>query len=120
MMDDNEKTKQFLSEQQFMVLAVTLDDGTPWAVPVRMVRQESNEFEWDSALGTVHSQAIEARSDMAITLFQKNEDSQVGFYASGRGELVEETKPGFGRYRFTAEECWLNDETFVKRKVEIS
>lgn len=119
-MDDNDKTKQFLANQQHMVLAVMLDDGTPWAVPVRIQRWEAGEFEWDSKLDTVHSQAIAARPDIAITVFQKLENSQIGFYARGRGELVEETKPGFGRYRFTAKQAWLNDETFVKREVQLS
>lgn len=119
-MNDNEKAKEFLRAQQFMVLAVTLDDGTPWAVPVRIQRWEGNEFEWDSKLDTLHSQAVNARPKMAITVFQKMEDSQIGVYARGQGELVEEFKPGFGRYRFRAEQSWMNDETFVKREVELS
>lgn len=118
-MNDTEKTKQFLDKQEYMVLAVTLDDGTPWAVPVRIRERDGHRiFEWDSALETVHSKALQARPDMAITIFQKLEDSQIGFYAKGRGELVEEFKPGFGRYRFTAERAWINDETFVKRELQ--
>lgn len=118
-MDDNEKAKLFLEDQQYMVLAVTLSDGTPWATPVRIQRQEGNVFEWDSVLTTEHSKAIAMNPKMAITIFQKMENSQTGIYAKGNGELVEETKPGFGRYRFTAEQCWLNDETFVKREVSL-
>ena len=118
-MNDDEKTKQFLNEQQYMVLAVTLDDGTAWATPVRIRRWEGREFEWDSKLDTLHSQAIATRPEMAITVFQKLEDSQIGVYARGRGELIEEFKPSFGRYRFTAERCWLNDETFRKREVTL-
>lgn len=118
-MDDNEIAKQFLKDQQFMVLAVTLDDGTPWATPVRIQHRDGNVFEWDSVLTTEHSKAIVANPKMAITIFQKMENSQTGIYAKGVGELVEETKPGFGRYRFTAEQCWLNDETFVKREVSL-
>lgn len=118
-MNDNEKVKQFLKNQQYMVLAVTLDDGTPWATPVRIQRWEGNEFEWDSKLDTVHSQALEARPEIAITTFQKYDDSQIGIYAKGKAHLVDEFKPGFGRYRFTAEQFWLNDETFVKREVSI-
>ncbi len=118
-MDDNEKAKQFLKDQQFMVLAVALDDGTPWAVPVRIRLQEGNVFEWDSVLTTEHSKALEARPEMAITIFQKLEDSQIGIYAQGRGELVEEFKPGFGRYRFTAKKAWINDETFRKREIDL-
>lgn len=118
-MTDNEKLEQLLSEQQYMVLAVMLDDGTPWVIPVRIQARNDNVFEWDSALETVHSRAIAARPDMALTIFQKKEDSQIGFYAKGKAELVEEFKPGFGRYRFVAEKCWINDETFVKREVAL-
>ncbi len=117
-MNDNERIEQLLNEQQFMVLAVTLDDGTPWATPVRIQAYNGHaSFEWDSHLQTEHSKAIAKRPDMAITIFQKKETTQIGFYAKGKGELVEEFKPGFGRYRFTAEQSWVNDETFVKRKV---
>ena len=53
---------------------------------------------------------------MAITIFQKEPTAQIGIYATGRGELVEE-KGKYGRYRFTTEKAWLNDETFVKREI---
>ena len=117
-MMDIEKVREFLQGQTHMVLAVTLEDGTPWAVPVRIQKWQGREFEWDSRLDTVHSQAIAARPATAITLFQKAADAQIGFYASGRAELVEQ-KGEYGRYRFTVERAWLNDETFVKREVEI-
>jgi len=119
-MDDTQKIEQLLSEQQYMVLAVTLEDGTPWAVPVRIQARNGNEFEWDSLLTTEHSNTLVTTPKMAITIFQKKEDSQVGLYAKGTGELVEEFKPGFGRYKFRAEQCWINDETFVKREVSLS
>lgn len=118
-MNDKTRIEQLLVDMSYAVLAVTLDDGAPWAVPVRIRRAEDREFEWDSRLDTMHSQAIEARPVMALTIFQKKEDSQVGLYATGRGELVEEFKPGFGRYRFTAERAWINDETFNKREIEL-
>ncbi len=118
-MNDQQKVAQLLNEQQFMVLAVALEDGTPWAVPVRIQAQNGNEFEWDSSLATEHSKALASNSKMAITIFQKKEESQIGLYAKGTGELVEEFKPGFGRYKFTAEQCWINDETFIKREVSL-
>lgn len=118
-MDDQQKIEQLLTAIPYAVLAVTLDDGTPWAVPVRLRRADNREFEWDSRLDTLHSQAIAVRPQMALTVFEKREDSQVGLYAVGHAELLEEFKPGFGRYRFTAENAWINDETFVKRKVEL-
>ena len=35
-MTDKQKLEQLFSEQEYLVLAVTLDDGTAWPVPVRM------------------------------------------------------------------------------------
>lgn len=114
-MTDNEKTTQFLSSQQYMVLAVVTPDNTPWAVPVRIGAWQGREFEWDSKLDTVHSKALEIHPTMAITIFDTA--TQTGFYATGVGELLHDRGDGFGRYRFTAKQCWLNDETFVKREV---
>lgn len=119
-MSDEQKLERLLSEQQFMVLAVTLDDGTPWAVPVRIAKREDKEFYWDSALETVHSKALLARPQAAITIFQKDESIMMGFYAKGQAELVDEPKPGYGRYKFVAEKCWINDETFIKREVNLA
>lgn len=119
-MNDEQRLEKFLNEQQFMVLAVALQDGTPWAVPVRIGKREGNDFWWDSALATEHSKVIsEQNSNVAITIYQKTEDSMFGFYAKGRAELTEEYKPGYGRYKFTAIQCWINDETFVKREVSL-
>jgi len=56
---------------------------------------------------------------MAVTIFQKQENAQIGVYMKGHGELVQQKDDDFGRYRFTAEQVWLNDETFVKREVEL-
>ena len=115
--DDNVFVQDFLGEQHFMVLAVTLDDGTPWAVPVRISRWQGREFEWDSKTDTLHSQARARRAAMAGRMC--NPTQQVGVYMSGHGELVSESGSGFGHYRFTAERAWLNDETFVKREVSL-
>jgi len=120
-MNDTEKTKHFLENQQHMVVAVTLGDGTPWVVPVKIQRWESREFEWDSMPDTEHSKALEKNPTMAITIFQKQEDAQIGFYAKGHGEKLwdHDDDSGRARYRFTAEQTWLNDETFVKREISL-
>lgn len=118
-MKDRDKVRNFLKEQQHMVLAVTLADGTPWAVPVRIQAQRDAVFEWDSALATEHSRALVDHPAMAVAIYQKTEAAQIGVCMQGRGELVEVYKSGFGRYRFTAENIWLNDETFVKRAVTL-
>ena len=118
-MSDEQKIEQLLSEQQYMVLAVALEDGRPWVVPVRIKSRSGNKFEWDSVLTTEHSKALAVNPDMAITVFQKKDDSQVGLYAQGMARLVEEFKPGIGHYMFEAEKCWINDESFVKREINL-
>lgn len=118
-MTDKEKLEQLFSEQNYMILAVTLDDGTPWAVPVRIKLRWELAFEWESSLDTIHSKAIAKHPEIAVTIFDKTDELQVGFYAKGTAELVEEYKPGYGRYKFVAGQCWINDETFVKREVSL-
>lgn len=119
-MNDQQKIEQLLGAQTVMVLAVMLPDGTPWAVPVAIrARDGLKRFEWDSALQTEHSKALIENSKMSIVIFQKQENSQIGYYATGTGELVNEFKPGFGRYRFKAARVWVNDESFVKREVKL-
>lgn len=118
-MSDKEKALQLLATQKHMVLAMTLDDGTPWVVPVKIQASDGlRVFEWDSRLDTVHSHALVKHPEMAVTIYQKEESWQIGFYAKGRGELFEQNGD-YGRYRFYAEQAWLNDETFIKREVEV-
>lgn len=118
-MTDQEKVTRFLSSATHMVLAVVLADGTPWAVPVRIKHWEANEFQWDSMLDTLHSRALSENPDVAVTIFQKRDDSQIGICMTGNASLLEENAEGKGRYRFRANTMWLNDETFVKREVEL-
>lgn len=119
-MDDKQRLEQLFSEQEYMVLAVALDDNTPWVVAVRIREHEGvKSFEWDSHLQTEHSKAIAKHPTAAITVFQKWDDHQTGYYAKGITELVEEFNPGFGRYRFTVQQAWINDETFKKREIEL-
>lgn len=117
-MSDAEKLQQFLAAATHMVLAVTLADHTPWAVPVRMHVIDGG-FEWDSKVDTVHSQALAAHRQMAITVFSKEKGKEIGFYAIGTGEEISRRDDGYARYRFTPTETWLNDETFVKRRVHL-
>jgi hypothetical protein len=119
-MSDQERVKEFLKTASIMVIAVTLEDSSPWAVPVKIQRQEGNIFEWDSKLDTVHSVALGQKPEMAVVLFDKAESVQFGLYLKGRAELVTANDKGFGRYRFSAESAWINDESFVKRPIPLS
>lgn len=118
-MTDQERLNTFLAEQKYMTLAVTLDDGRPWAVPVRIKHWAEKVFEWDSKLDAEHSKAIANRPDVAIMMWTPGSTSadQLGFYAQATAELVSE-EDGIGRYRATVTKSWINDASFVKRAVD--
>ena len=120
-MNDKDTVKNFLATQTYMVIAVLLDNGTPWTVPVTIQRHEGKEFEWDSHASTVHSEALESHPEMSMVMFQGASDplGQFGFYATGHGEVVSKRDDGFARYRFTVEKAWINDRTFKKREVDL-
>lgn len=120
-MTDKAQLNTFLAEQKYMTVAVTLDDGTPWAVPIRIKLQWGIAFEWDSMLDTVHSKAIAKRPQVALSIWTPDGDStaQFGFGARASAELVSD-KAGMGRYRATVSKCWITDATFVKREVELA
>lgn len=118
-MSDQEKVETLLNEQQFMVLAVTLLDGTPWPVPVKIQAHSGAVFEWDSKRSAEHSVAIENNPLVAITIYSHPPAALVGVYIKATAELIEEKDHGIGRYRATVQNMWLNDDTFVKREVAL-
>ena len=121
-MTDGEQLNKFLSEQHYMTIAVTREDGSPWATPVRIQRMEGREFEWDSNTDTEHSKAIAVRPQVAISMFTPEGQGtiQFGFYAAGTAEQVSETNDhGIARYRATVNKSFINDASFRKREVEL-
>lgn len=119
-MMDQVQLNKFLGTQKYMTIAVTLDDATPWAIPVRIKSWKGESFEWDSKLDAEHSKSILARQEIAISIWTPESDDtiQFGFYAKAKAELVSDEN-GFGRFRATVTECWINDASFKKRVVEI-
>lgn len=121
-MSDIELLNAFLAEQKYMTIAVTLDDGTPWATPVRIQNWEGKSFEWDSKADTEHSKALLNRPDIAISMFTPQGEStiQFGFYAHATAEQISEPdEAGIARYRTVVNKCFINDATFRKREVEL-
>lgn len=114
-MTDSQVIQTFLATQDFMVVAVVLKDGSPWAIPVRTRHREGNEFEWESKIDAEHSEAIESNPKVAITMFE----GMIGFYARGTAQLVSVNERGVGRYKLTATGTWMTDETFIKREVTL-
>ena len=121
-MNDHDILLQFLNEQKYMTIAVTLDDGTPWATPVRIKAWEGKTFEWDSHVGTEHSKAIAARPAIAISMWTPDGEGtiQFGFYAHATAEQTSEpSEHGIARYRATVSKCFINDASFIKREVDL-
>lgn len=122
-MTDHEKLIAFLAGQKYLTLAVTLDDGTPWATPVRIQKQQGKSFEWDSKTDTEHSKAIASRPQVAISMFTPEDEasSQFGFYGHATAEQISEPNQyGIARYRATVNKSFINDATFIKREVGLA
>lgn len=120
-MNDQEQLNTFLAEQDYITLAVTLDDGTPWATPLRIKHRDGATFEWVSKLDTEHSKAIASRPQVALSVYTAQSDTtiQFGFYATATAELLSEHN-GMGHYRATVTKAWINDATFIKREVGLA
>ncbi len=76
-MNDQEQLNKFLSEQDYMTIAVTLDDGTPWVTPVRIKQWEGAAFEWMSKTDTEHSRAIAVRPQVALSMYTPGGDTTI-------------------------------------------
>jgi len=119
-MTDEEQVHDFLASQKYMIIAVALSDGTPWATPVKIQRWDKNIFEWDSVVSTDHSRAIELHPDISLALYRPDSETehQFGFYAKARAARVTEPdNMNRARYRATVSASWINDQSFVKREV---
>jgi hypothetical protein len=116
-MDDQEILNDLLVHAQHMIIGVTLDDGTPWQIPVEIKQREGNTFEWESKLDTLHSLAIAERPHIALLIFKT--EPNVGFYAKATAEELYRRDDGFGRYRATVTESWINEQ-FHKRPMSLS
>lgn len=117
-MTDDEILNQLLSEVVHMVVAVTLDDGTPWAVPVHIKHHDGKQFVWESKPATVHSQAITKNAQVCLLIFSIDRD--IGFYAKAHAEEVPGSRntDGYAKYSATISESWLN-EKHTKRPVPL-
>jgi len=115
-MSDKQIVKALLEKSKHMIVAVTLDDDTPWAVPVRIKQRNGWVFEWDSMPTTVHSQAVATHPTIALIVFSIDED--IGLYAKAIAEELSEIRRDDGsvRYRATVTEAWLNEQ-HIKRPI---
>lgn len=119
-MDDHKALTAFLESCRYMTIAV-ISEGEPWAVPVHIQRRDGfTTFEWDSHQDTVHSVAITKHPRVSLSMYRPGgELQQFGFYAIAEVEKVVDLPGGHARYKATVKQAWVNDETFVKRQIEL-
>ncbi|MGB3023910.1 MAG: pyridoxamine 5'-phosphate oxidase family protein [Candidatus Saccharimonadales bacterium] len=120
-MTPEQKAAVFLEGQTHMIVAVTCDDGRPWAVPVVIQQRDGKVFEWDSRLDAVHSLAIARDPRVAICLYRASSDEgeEIVVYGDGTAEIVEQ-RGEYARYRATLQTAWMNDVDHVKRPISVS
>ena len=64
--------RSIVDGNRFMTLATADEHGTPWASPVWYAPVEYREFLWVSSPEARHSRNLDARSDLAIVIFDSH------------------------------------------------
>ena len=84
MTDNNAHARTVLDGTCYAVLATADADGTPWATPVWFAHDGLDRLYWLSWPGSRHSQLIEQRPAIALTVFDSNAVPNEGtaFYAT--------------------------------------
>jgi uncharacterized protein YhbP (UPF0306 family) len=86
MTDNNAHARTVLDNTCYAVLATADADGVPWATPVWFAHDDLDRLYWLSWPGSRHSQLIEQRPEIALTVFDSNAVPNQGtaFYATAR------------------------------------
>ncbi len=84
--DNNAHARTVLDDTCYAVLATADGDGVPWATPVWFAHDDLDRVYWLSWPGSRHSQLIEARAEIALTVFDTSAVPNEGtaFYATAR------------------------------------
>lgn len=84
MTDNNAHARTVLDGTCYAVLATADADGVPWATPVWFAHDGLDRLYWLSWPGSRHSQHIERRPEIALTVFDSNAAPNEGtaFYAT--------------------------------------
>jgi hypothetical protein len=97
MTDNNAHARSVLDRTCYAVLATADADGIPWATPVWFAHDGLDRLYWLSWPGSRHSQLIQRRPEIALTVFDTNAVPNEGtaFYATAHarqcpGEQVDD------------------------------
>lgn len=90
MTDNTAHALGLFEANRYAVLATSDTEGRPWATPVWFAPDGLDRLYWVSWPGSRHSQLIEQRPDVALTVFDSTVASSdaAGFYATGKAKLV--------------------------------
>jgi hypothetical protein len=86
MTDNNAHARGVLDATTYVVLATADADGRPWVTPVWFAHEGLDRLYWVSWPGSRHSQLIEERPEIALTVFDTSAVPYEGtaFYAVAR------------------------------------
>lgn len=86
MTDNNAHARVVLEETCYAVLATAATDGTPWVTPVWFAHDDLDRLYWLSWPGSRHSELIDQRPDVAVTVFDTHAVPNEGtaFYATAQ------------------------------------
>ncbi len=92
--DNNAHARSILDGTSYAVLATADADGTPWATPVWFAHEHLDRIYWLSWPESRHSQLIEQRSDIALTVFDSTARPHEGtaFYATANARQCPEAQ----------------------------
>ena len=84
--DNNAHARTVLDGTRYAVLATADENGAPWATPVWFAHDDLDRIYWLSWPGSRHSQFIEQRPAIALTVFDTSAVPNQGtaFYATAR------------------------------------
>jgi hypothetical protein len=87
--DNHAHALTLLDQNRYVVLATADADGNPWATPVWFAPDGLDRLYWVSWPGSRHSQLIEQRPDIALTVLDSTvvPGNAAAFYATARARL---------------------------------
>lgn len=90
MTDTTAHARELLEQNRFMVLATADDEGRPWATPVWFAPDGLDRLYWLSWPGSRHSELVEHRAEVAVTVFDSTVVPHEGaaFYATATARMV--------------------------------
>ncbi|MDB5244359.1 MAG: hypothetical protein JWN18_229 [Parcubacteria group bacterium] len=101
-----------LKSIHYITLATVCEDGSPWNSPVSATIDADLNFSWGSNADNIHSQNIGRDGRVFVVIFDSKaaEGTGEGLYLKGTAEELGQENDSINKYRFIANQAWVNDE----------